>query len=63
MLKILNKKYGVLRMERCNICQKNTKTKELFWENGRQILRNVCINPKCKSYIPYVQYSIGKQKN
>lgn len=49
-------------MERCNICQKNTKTKELFWENGKQILRNACINPKCKSYVSYVQYTIGKSK-
>lgn len=47
-------------MERCNICQKNTKIRELFWENGKQISKTICINPRCKSYIPYVQYT--KQK-
>ena len=42
-------------MEKCTVCGK-LKIKELFWEKGKNVLRNICVNPKCKTYTPYVNY-------
>ena len=32
------------------------KQKEFVWENGECILKEVCCNPKCRTYNPYVLY-------
>lgn len=47
-------------MKRCNVCGKLTKTQEMVWKGSKSILREVCINPKCKSYESYVLYKWKK---
>ena len=34
-------------MNRCSKCNK-LKIKELYWENGKSVLREICVNPYCK---------------
>lgn len=48
-------------MERCLVCGKMSKTKEFIWENEKQVMKKICINPKCKSYAPFIQYKIGEK--
>ena len=41
-------------MKMCYICNRKSKTQEFVWENGKWVFREVCINPRCKTYDPYV---------
>lgn len=40
----------------CYICGRKSKTQEFVWQNDKYILKKVCINPKCKSYNPYILF-------
>ena len=33
-------------MNRCPVCNK-MRIKELFWENGKSVLKDTCVNPFC----------------
>ena len=43
--------YKEFRMK-CNKCKKNM-IKDSFWEKGKFVYRDVCINIKCSNYKPY----------
>lgn len=43
-------------MKMCYVCGKKSKIQELVWKGGKCILKDVCINPKCKTYNPYILF-------
>lgn len=45
-------------MKTCWICNKRSVIQEFVWENGVCKLRNVCTNPYCRRYNPYIMYRI-----
>lgn len=44
-------------MKTCPICKKKSIITETFWENGKCVLKESCVNMKCKTYSPYVNFS------
>ena len=44
-------------MKICWICNKRTVTQEFVWEKGVCKMKERCINPYCKRYNSYIQYS------
>ena len=45
-------------LKQCKICGKYTIINESFWIGDKNIIRESCTNPLCKSYKPYVNYTI-----
>lgn len=43
-------------MKMCYVCGRLSIIQEFVWENGECILKEVCCNPKCRTYNPYVLY-------
>lgn len=44
-------------MKMCWICNRRSKTQEFVWnKDGKCEMKEVCINPRCKTYNQYINY-------
>lgn len=43
-------------MKMCYICGRRSVIQEFVWEESRCVLKEVCVNPNCRTYNPYILY-------
>ena len=41
-------------MKMCYVCNRKSKTQEFVWRNGKWNFIEICVNPRCRSYNPYI---------
>lgn len=41
-------------MKMCYICGRCSKIQEFVFKDNKCVLKKICINPRCKTYNPYI---------
>lgn len=50
-------------MKTCYVCGRHSVIQEFVWTGNQCTLKEVCVNPRCKIYNPYVLYRWRSNRN